>query len=85
MVWLAKQIQYSPPYGFVRSNFFRNDLSKQKSFHLSAKELHDECSAFISIEIICFEHLQQGPYENGTLGYFCKSTYNQMHQRLEPW
>ena len=43
---------------------------KQKSFHLSARELHDECSAFISVEIICFEHLQQGSYEKLNPGIF---------------
>ena len=38
-------------------------LSKQKSFHLSGRELHDECSVSISVKIICFQHLQQGSYE----------------------
>ena len=50
--------------------FFRNNSSKQKSFHLSAKELHDECSPSISVEIICFEHLQQVPYEKLNPGIF---------------
>ena len=27
----------------------------------------------ISVEMICFEHLQQEFYENSTLGYFCDS------------
>ena len=43
--------------------FLRNNSSKQKSFLLSARELHDECSASISVEIICLEHLQQLSYE----------------------
>ena len=43
--------------------FFRNVLSKQISFNLSAKELHDKRSASISFEIIPFEHLQQVSYE----------------------
>ena len=43
--------------------FFRNDSSKQKRFNLSARELHDECSVPVSVEIICVEHLQQGSYE----------------------
>ena len=66
-----------------RSNFFRNDLSKQKGFHLSAREQHDECSASVSVEIICFEHLY--PTKNSTLGYFCRITYSQMHRKLQPW
>ena len=48
----------------------QNDSSKQKSFHLSARELHDECSASISVEIICFEYLQQVSYEELNLGIF---------------
>ena len=50
--------------------FLRNDSSKQKSFHLSARELHNECSASISVEIICFEHLQQVSYEKLNPGIF---------------
>ena len=50
--------------------FRRNDSSKQKSFHLSAKELHDECSASISVEIICFAYLQQVSYEKLNPGIF---------------
>ena len=50
--------------------FLRNYLSKQKSFHLSARELHNECSAFISVKIICFEHLQQISYEKLKSGIF---------------
>ena len=64
--------------------FFRNDLSKQKSFHLSTRQLHDEYSTSISVEIIWFEHLQQGSYEKLNPGYFCKSTYSQMHHKLQP-
>ena len=55
-------MQYYAPQGLARSNFFRNDSSKQKGFHLSARELHDECYASISVEIICCENLQQGSY-----------------------
>ena len=47
-----------------------HDSSKQKSFHLSGRELHDECSASISVKIICFEHLQQGSYEKLSPGIF---------------
>ena len=25
------------------------------------------------------------PMKNSTLGYFCKSTYSQMHHKLQPW
>ena len=39
-------------------------------FDLLARELHNECSVFIFVKIICFEHLQQGSYENSTLGIF---------------
>ena len=53
-----------------RSNSFRNDSSKQKIFHLLAWKLHDECPAFVSVEIICFEHLQQGSYEKLNPGIF---------------
>ena len=42
----------------------------QKRFHLSARELHNECSASVSVEIICFEHLLQGSYEKLKLGIF---------------
>ena len=48
----------------------RNDSSKQKSFHLPAREVHDECSASISVEIICFEHLKQVSYEKLNPGIF---------------
>ena len=47
-----------------RSNFFRNDSSKRKRFHLSAKKLHDKCSASVSVE------LQQGSYEKLNVGIF---------------
>ena len=53
-----------------RSNFFWNDSSKQKRFYLSARELHDKCSASVSVEIISFEHLQQGSYEKLNLEIF---------------
>ena len=53
-----------------RSNSFRNDSSKQKILHLLAWKLHDECPAFVSVEIICFEHLQQGSYEKLNPGIF---------------
>ena len=48
----------------------RNDSSKQKGFLLPTRELHDECSASISVEIICFEHLQQVSYEKLNPGIF---------------
>ena len=63
IAWAGKQIQYSP-------HFFRNDSSKQKSFHLSPRELHDECSTSISVEIIWFEHLHPGSYEKLNPGIF---------------
>ena len=53
-----------------RTNSFRNDSSKQKIFHLLAWKLRDECPAFVSVEIICFEHLQQGSYEKLNLWIF---------------
>ena len=56
-------MQYLLPWSLARSNFFQNNMSKQKSFHLLSRELQDKCSASISVEIICFEHLQQGFYE----------------------
>ena len=40
--------------------------------------LSRECSVSISVEIICFEHLQQWSYENSTLSYFCKSIYSRL-------
>ena len=27
----------------------------------------------------------KNPMKNSTLGYFCKSTYSQMHRKLQPW
>ena len=27
----------------------------------------------------------RNPMKNSTLGYFCKSTYSQMHRKLQPW
>ena len=53
-----------------RSIFFRNDSSKQKRFHLSARELHNECSGSVYVEVICFEYLQQGSYEKLNFGIF---------------
>ena len=50
--------------------FLGNNSSKQKNFHLSARELYDECSASISVEIICFKHLQQVSYEKLDPGTF---------------
>ena len=61
IVWVGKQLQYS-------LHFFRNDSSTQKSLPLSARELHDECSASISVKIIWFEHLQQRSYEKPNPG-----------------
>ena len=43
--------------------FSKMNQAKKKSFHLSARELQDKCSAFMYVEIICFEHLQQGSHE----------------------
>ena len=63
IAWAGKQVQDSP-------HFFWNDSSKEKSFHISARELHDECSASISVEIILFEHLQEGSYEKLNPGIF---------------
>ena len=68
-----------------RSIFFQNDLSKQKRFHLLARQLHDECSASVSVEIICFEHFQQGSYEKLIPGIFSKITYSHVHRNLQPW
>ena len=50
--------------------FLTNDSSNQMSFHLGAWELHDECFASISVEIIFFEHLQQVSYEKLNPGIF---------------
>ena len=57
--------KYSTPHlkVLLEAFFSQNYLRKQKFFHLLPRELHDECSASISVEIICFEHLQQGFYE----------------------
>ena len=63
-------MQYFPPYGLLEIIFFPNDSSKQKSFHLLARELHDEGSTSNSAKIICFEHLQQGSYEKINPGIF---------------
>ena len=63
ITWAGKQIQYSP-------HFFQNDSSKQKSFHLSRRELHDKCPTSISVEIIWFEHLHPGSYEKLNPGIF---------------
>ena len=63
IAWAGKQIQYSP-------HFFQNDSSKQKSFHLSRRELHDKCPTSISVEIIWFEHLHPGSYEKLNPGIF---------------
>ena len=76
IAWSGKQTQYSQPQDLI-------DLNKKK-FLLSAAELHDECSVSISVEIIRFEHLQRVSSENSTLWYFCRSTCNQMHYRLQP-
>ena len=54
----------------LEATFFRNDLSKQKSFDFLPKELHDECSASISVFDICFEHLQQRSYEKLSSGIY---------------
>ena len=63
IAWAGKQMQYFPPYGLLEIIFFPNDSSKQKSFHLLARELHDEGSTSNFAKIICFEHLEQGSYE----------------------
>ena len=57
--------------------FFLKQFEQTKRFHLSARELHDECSASVSVEIICFEHLQQRSYEKLNLGIF-------LHDYLQP-
>ena len=51
--------------------------ANKKSFHISARELHDECSTSISVEIICFEHWQQGSYEKLNPGIF-------LHKCVQP-
>ena len=76
IAWSGKQTQYSQPQDLI-------DLNK-KRFLLSAAELHDECSVSISVEIIRFEHLQRVSSENSNLWYFCKSTYNQMQEYIQP-
>ena len=50
--------------------FYCINSSKQKSLHLSARELHNECSASISLKIICFGQLQHRPYEKFHPGIF---------------
>ena len=75
VVWSSKPEQGSKcniPYLKVplEAFFFRHFSSKQKSFHLLARELRDECSASISVEIISFERLQQGSYEKLNPGIF---------------
>ena len=67
------------------THFFQNDSDRQNNFRLLVRELHNEFSVSISVKITCFQHLQQGFYEKPTLGYFGKSTYSQMHCRLQPW
>ena len=66
------------------------DLKVQKQFFLkwfeqflSIKELYDECSTSVSVEMICFEHFD--PMKNSILGYFCKFTYCQMHRKFQTW
>ena len=52
--------------------FSRNYSSKQKSFNLSARELHDECSASELSKSFALSIYSRGPMKNSTLGYFCK-------------
>ena len=53
-----------------QKHFFPKLFEQTKKFYLSAKGLHGECSASISVKTICFEHLQQGSYEKLNLGIF---------------
>ena len=76
IAWAGKQMEYCPPYSLTRNNFFQDGSSKQKSFYLLARELQDECSASISVEIICFEHLQQGSYKKLNPGIFFQEYLN---------
>ena len=39
IAWVGKQIQYSPPSDYVRTNLFQNNSNKQKRFHFLPKEL----------------------------------------------
>ena len=60
-VWGSSKLEQENKYNIphlkvsLEAFFFRNYSRKQKSFHLLARELHDECSASIFVEIICFE------------------------------
>ena len=67
----------------IRANesriFFRNDSSKRKRFHLSAKKLHDECSASVSVE------LQQGSYEKLNLGIFLQDYVQPNANTMSLW
>ena len=88
ITWSGKQMQYSPPEGIARSLFFQNNSSKQKSFHLSARGLHDECSIHIHL---CRNHLPWA-FTTGILkktqhwGIFPRlCSYNQMHCDSKPW
>ena len=72
----------------TRSLFFQNNSSKQKSFHLSARGLHDECSIHIHL---CRNHLPWA-FTTGILkktqhwGIFPRvCSYNQMHCDFKPW
>ena len=69
----------------LRSRSIPKWFEHAKRFHLSARQLHDKCSASVSVEIIYFEHLQQGPYEKLNPGIFFKITYSQVHRRFQPW
>ena len=68
-----------------RSIFSRNNSSKQKKIHLSAREMHDECSTSVSVEIICFEHLQQGSYGKVNFEIFLQDCLQSNALKLQSW
>ena len=69
--------------GLVKSNLFQNDSNKQKSFHLLIRDLHDECSISMSVEVIC--NLHKESFEKTYMGYFYASSNSRMQRRLQPW
>ena len=63
IAWTGKQIQYSPRQGLARSNFFMKWFKQTKFSSFGKGTARWMFCAPISVEIICFEHLQQVSYE----------------------
>ena len=82
--WEEKQMQYYRPSD-LEAIFSEMIQVNKKDFifrqgNCTINVLHPSLSKLFSLNIC-----SKDPMKNSTLGYFCKITYSQMHQKFQPW